>query len=441
MATLEQALTVIARLERASASEIARQLSVSQPTVSRLLAAAGERVCRMGGGRAARYALTRPVFTLGTQVPVYRVDAEGTIHRHGVLHLLARGHHWLELEAGPGAYFEGLPPFAADMSPQGYLGRSFTARYPELTEVPQRITDWSDDHRLLALAMRGEDCTGDLILGDESLNRFLAQPPHSAQRGDYPELARSSLSGQAGSSAGGEQPKFVTCSEGRHVLVKFSGADPSGASQRWSDLLICESLALRTVQAAGIPAATAHTLLIGGRRFLEVERFDRVGRRGRRALLSLGAIDDEYFGHRDTWTKAARRLLAARNIDAEDARRIRWLDVFGQLIGNTDRHFGNLSFFVEEPGFFVKETGRLRLAPVYDMLPMVFAPSGTMLVERTFEPGPPIAETLDVWVDAARHAQHYWKRLLDCSALSDAFRQRAGRSLDTLEALLRRVPL
>ena len=428
MATLEQALTVIARLERASASEIARQLSVSQPTVSRLLAAAGERVCRMGGGRAARYALTRPVFTLGTQVPVYRVDAEGTIHRHGVLHLLARGHHWLELEAGPGAYFEGLPPFAADMSPQGYLGRSFTARYPELTEVPQRITDWSDDHRLLALAMRGEDCTGDLILGDESLNRFLAQPPHSAQRGDYPELARSSLSGQAGSSAGGEQPKFVTCSEGRHVLVKFSGADPSGASQRWSDLLICESLALRTVQAAGIPAATAHTLLIGGRRFLEVERFDRVGRRGRRALLSLGAIDDEYFGHRDTWTKAARRLLAARNIDAEDARRIRWLDVFGQLIGNTDRHFGNISFFAED-------SRRFRLAPAYDMLPMVFAPVGADVIERPFEPAPPTADTLEVWADAARHALGYWSQLAQSAELSAGFRERCLRCHEAVARL------
>lgn len=428
MATLEQALTVIARLERASASEIARQLDVSQPTVSRLLAAAGARVCRLGRGRAARYAVTRSVFTLGTQLPLYRVDAEGTIHRHGVLHLLARGHHWLELAAGPGAYFEGLPPFAADMSPQGYLGRSFTARYPELVELPQRITDWSDDHRLLALALRGEDCTGDLILGDESLNRFLAQPPHSAQRGDYPELARSSLSGQAGSSAGGEQPKFVTCSEGRHVLVKFSGADESAASRRWSDLLLCESLALQTVQAAGIPAATAHTLLIDGRRFLEVERFDRVGRRGRRALLSLGAIDDEYFGHRDTWTKAAQRLLAARNIDAEDARRIRWLDVFGQLIGNTDRHFGNISFFLED-------SRRFRLAPAYDMLPMLFAPVGADVIDRPFEPAPPTADTLDVWADAARRALNYWGQLTESAELSAGFRERSLRCREAVAKL------
>jgi serine/threonine protein kinase HipA of HipAB toxin-antitoxin module len=241
-------------------------------------------------------------------------------------------------------------------------------------------------------------------------------------------LARSSLSGQAGSSAGGEQPKFVTCSEGRHVLVKFSGADPSVASQRWSDLLICESLALRTVQAAGIPAATAHTLLIGGRRFLEVERFDRVGLRGRRALLSLGAIDDEYFGHRDTWTKAAQRLLAARNIDAEDARRIRWLDVFGQLIGNTDRHFGNISFFAED-------NGRFRLAPAYDMLPMAFAPVGADVIERPFEPAPPTADTLEVWADAARHALGYWSQLAQSAELSAGFRERSLRCHEAVARL------
>jgi hypothetical protein len=428
MATLEQVLTAIGRLDRARASELALQLGVSQPTVSRLLTAAGTRVCRMGAGRAARYALTRSLFTLGTRLPLHRVDAEGIVHRHGVLHLLARGHHWLELETGTGAYFEGLPPFAADMSPQGYLGRSFTTRYPELVELPQRITDWNDDHRLLALALRGEDCTGDLILGEESVNRFLAHPSPSAQRSDYPELARSSMSGQAGSSAGGEQPKFATSSEGRHVLVKFSGADEGAASRRWSDLLVCESLALAAVHAAGIPAATAHTLFIDGRRFLEVERFDRVGRLGRRPLLSLGAIDDEYFGHRDNWTKAAQRLLAAGRIDAEDARGIRWLDVFGQLIGNTDRHFGNISFFVED-------SGRFRLAPAYDMLPMVFAPVGADVIERPFEPAPPTADTLDVWADAARHALSYWSQLIQSTELSIEFREQCSRCREAVAKL------
>jgi hypothetical protein len=215
--------------------------------------------------------------------------------------------------------------------------------------------------------------------------------------------------------------------------VKFSGEDGSAAAWRWRDLLLCESLALETVRAQGFPAATARPLSIGGRQFLEVERFDRLGVRGRRALLSLGAIDNEYFGHLDTWTLAARRLLAARLIDAEDARRMRWLDTFGQLIGNSDRHFWNLSFFVEDEG-------RFRLAPVYDMLPMLFAPVEGELIERRFEPTPPTADTLDVWSQAARCAVAYWARLVEWTELSAEFRERCLGCKSAVEALLSHAP-
>jgi hypothetical protein len=430
--TVDALLRELGRLDQARAAELAGRLGVSQPTVSRLLAAAGDQVCRMGTGRATRYARTRAIPGLGTRLPIHRVDETGRVHQYGDLHLLAHGHHWLEPQQGPGVFFEGLPPFAADMSPQGYVGRSFTTRYPEL-DVPRRITDWNDDHRLIALALRGEDCTGNLILGNESLNRFLAHPPRSLQSSDYPELARASMQGQPGSSAGGEHPKFTAYSEGRHVLVKFSAADEGAAAQRWRDLLVSESLALEALRSEGLPAAAARSLFIEGRRFLEVERFDRVGARGRRPLLSLGAIDDEYFGHRDTWTQAAQRMLAARRMDAEDARRMRWLDTFGQLTGNSDRHFGNLSFFVEDDG-------RFRLAPVYDMLPMLFAPVEADLIERRFEPAPPTADTLDVWPQAARCAVAYWSRLAESAELSSEFRERARRCQHAVELLVSQLP-
>jgi HipA-like C-terminal domain len=446
MASVEQLLAVLGRQVEVRASELVSRLGVSQQTVSRLITAAGERVCRMGRARATRYALTRALPVLGTRVPVHQVDERGDIRQYGVLHLLASGSHWLERADGVGKRFEGLPPFAADMSPQGYIGRSFTTRHPELS-LPPSITYWSDDHRLIALARRGEDCVGDLILGDESLNRFLAETPRPAHRGDYPELLRTSLSGQPGSSAGGEQPKFAAYSEGRHVLVKFADRDEGAASRRWRDLLVCESFALEAIRQAGHQAASASPLLIDGYRFLEVERFDRMGVRGRKALVSLRAIDNEYFGDPDSWTKAAWRLLKAGFIDAEDARRMRWLDTFGQLIGNTDRHFGNLSFFVEEPGFLLKDPGLfakgarpLRLAPVYDMLPMVFAPEGASVVERPFVPRPPTVDTLDVWPHAARSAVAYWSRLVDSDELSGEFRERCARCRDAVEELTARTP-
>jgi hypothetical protein len=435
MASVEQLLGLLGRQVEARGSELTSRLGVSQPTLSRLVAAAGERVCRMGRARATRYALTRSIPHVGSRVPVHQIDAEGAIRQYGVLHLLTHGHHWLEREEGTGRRFEGLPPFAADMSPQGYIGRSFMQRHPELG-LPPSIAHWSDDHRLVALARCGEDCTGDFILGEESLNRFLAETPRPVHRGDYPELARRSLMGEPGSSAAGEQPKFAAYSEGRHVLVKFAGGDEGAAARRWMDLLACERYALEAVRAAEIPSASSTLIDAEGYRFLEVERFDRIGPRGRRSLVSLGAIDDEYFGYRDTWTSAARRMLDAKFIDTEEARRMRWLDTFGQLIGNTDQHFGNLSFFVEDTGSFVQDIVKLRLAPVYDMLPMVFAPRGTSVVESRFTPQPPNANNFDVWHHAARCAVVYWERLVDSAELSDGFRTLAARCRDDVERLL-----
>ncbi|MBC7622431.1 MAG: HipA domain-containing protein [Aeromicrobium sp.] len=43
---------------------------------------------------------------------------------------------------------------------------------------------------------------------------------------------------------------------------------------------------------------------------------------------------------------------------------------FGQLIGNGEMHFGNLSFFADDT-----EKPTLTLAPVYDMLPTMWRPS------------------------------------------------------------------
>jgi DNA-binding transcriptional ArsR family regulator len=435
MDALERMLGTLARLGEAQAKDLARELGVSQPTVSRLIGAAGDRVCRMGQARTTRYARTRTLPGLGTRLPLYRVSEAGKVEPFGVLHLLEGGRHWLSASDGTGTLFEGLPPFASDMSPQGYVGRTFSARYPEL-ELPSRLGDWTDDHRLIALARRGEDCVGNLILGDESLNRWLASGLTPTERTLYPDLARLSAREQPGSSAGGEHPKFLTYSEGRHVLVKFVSDDEGAVARRWRELLVCESLALEVVHEAGLDAASTRWFDERGYRFLEVERFDRLGERGRRGVLSLEALDYEYIGESGrgaSWTRVTPKLLEKKLIGPEDARRIRWLDVFGQLIGNTDRHFGNVSILESEDG-------TRRLAPAYDMLPMLFAPSGTTVVDRPFEPTPPSADTLDVWADAARHAQVFWTRITGHTALGDDFRALARQCRNMLEALRERVP-
>ncbi len=431
VARVEDLLSALSVAGIARPAALRAELRVSPPTLAHLVAEAGETVFRIGKTRATRYARTRLLEGLGRQLPIYRVDTEGVVHATGQLRLLW-GHRTFWERGGGGRLFEGLPPALVDMSPQGYLGRAFSARFPEL-RLPPSISDWSDDNRLVALAMRGEDCVGDLIVGDESLNRFMKQVQNDIEPEAYPRLARRSAIEAAGSSAGGERPKFGTLSQGRHVLVKYAAQAESGAIRRWRDLLWCEWKALETVTAAGRAASPAKCMDIEGWRFFEVERFDRVGVRGRRAVLSLSALNNEYFGSPSSWTAAIPFLQQKPfSLSSEDASRVRWLDVFGQLIGNTDRHFGNLTFFVSGDG-------ALRLAPAYDMLPMTLAPSGDVVGTRPFAPASPTLATMDVWPEAARWAERYWRDVEAHDDLEVEVRRFAGSAAEAIAGLARQL--
>ena len=164
----------------------------------------------------------------------------------------------------------------------------------------------------------------------------------------------------------------------------------------------------------------------------------RAGERGRRPVVTLGALDDEHFGKRDSWTAAAARLGGAPfSLPPGAATRLRWLDAFGQLIGNTDRHFENVVFFVGAEG-------ALRLAPAYDMLPMILAPAAEAVVARRFQPAPPSGDTLDVWPDAAAWALRYWREVqadeeLEGDVRAFAGHAFAGHALAAVVALAGRV--
>ena len=386
----------------------------------------------MGRGRATQYARTRQIQGLESPLPIFRIGPSGAVSDAGNLYLLGDGQHWWARSPRDGTLYRGLPPQLVDMAPQGYIGRGFPSRFPEL-QLPERIVDWSDDHRLIALAKRGDDCVGDLVIGSESLARMVANSPAAVRRADYPNLARLADQNVAGSSAGGEQPKFGAFTEGRHVLVKFAPSTDAPSARRWRDLLWCEWKALETVAGAGVLATRGQCVDVEGWRFLEVERFDRVGERGRRAVVSLAAVDDEAFGKRDSWTAAAGRLASHPfSLPGDEVKQLRWLDTFGQLIGNTDRHFGNITFL-----FGSSEA--LRLAPVYDMLPMILAPANDTLVAREFQPAPPGRDNLDVWSDAATWAERFWREVQANHDLQEDVRAFANDATAAIAALARRV--
>jgi HipA-like C-terminal domain len=229
------------------------------------------------------------------------------------------------------------------------------------------------------------------------------------------ELTAATIAGHPpGSSAGGERPKFGVLVDGRHVLVKFAAR--SGAvdvvARRWCDLLILEGLALEVVAARGISAARTHVIGTPSHWFLESERFDRVGARGRVAVLSLAALHDDLA---DSWARAAVSLGEAGRLSEDHARHLRWLDAFGALIGNTDRHQYNILFFADGP--------RARLAPAFDQASMLYAPTPDGQVPpRPFAVPKVTSDTLDVWDDARDAARELWARGSDDPRVSDDMR-------------------
>jgi serine/threonine protein kinase HipA of HipAB toxin-antitoxin module len=255
---------------------------------------------------------------------------------------------------------------------------------------------------------------------------FQSVEPHSisySQRVEiYPKLATSAVQGLfVGSSAGGEQPKFtVVLNDGtqiHHAIVKFSPPIRTEVGRRWADLLYAEELALTTLKEHGVLAASAEALESEERVFLQVERFDRCGARGRRGVLSLGAVDDEFVGSRENWTSSAESLRRQKRLSPRDALTITFLDSFGAWIANTDRHFGNLSLFWE----FQKTP--FQLAPVYDMLPMLYAPTQGHLVERSFKAPVAQYQHLDVWTEARQLAVKFWNLVSKDGRISENFRK------------------
>ena len=408
-----------------SGTQMAKDLGISQPTVSRALAAMAGEVIQVGQKKGSRYVLRDAGRGFG-DVPFFRVDAQGKLHELGVLTPVRPDGFVFTQADGLQVHSDGLPWWLLDMLPQGYLGRAYAAHHGATLGLPSNLKEWTDNHALRALLVHGHDGVGNLLLGPTSREKFIAMPdPVALSLLDkpvaYARLAQGAAQGDSpGSSAGGEQPKFTayaqTTADPAHVLVKFSELPDNPVSQRWRDLLLAEHLALSTLRKAGVAAADSAVIDHLEQRFLEVARFDREGAMGRKALVSLRALDAEFVGDaHQAWPVLVKQLatLGVVTADAADTTQLLW--AFGVLMGNTDMHPGNLSF--------VSDTGRpYHLAPAYDMTPMAFAPSSGGKLNNNI---PSLALHASVrhdhWRQALALAQSYFAALRDSGGFSKDF--------------------
>lgn len=431
MATVEALIFALQRRGVATARDLAAELGVSQPTLSRLVtrARASAAVVAIGKARAARYAAVDPTTSFRGGVTVHRVDAQGRITPFGRLVPLVGGSVFIG--DGTERVARGLPWFVEELRPQGFLGRLFARSLPRELAVPADPRLWTADQLLRALVHRAEDLPGDLLIGDAARERHLERllSPTEIDRAGYEAVVARQLEGDApGSSAGGEQPKFACTAPGqRALIVKYSPPlDASRSARRWADLLLCEHLALETLRAGGVAAARSAYVELEGRAYLEVERFDRTAH-GRVAVVSGTTVDAEFVGS-GAWVTLAERLVAQQRLSPADLDGVRLLHLFGGLIGNTDMHLGNVAFFTDDYATF-------RLAPAYDMLPMALRPTAHGELPAV-EPVMPMPGD-EAWTHAADLAEGFHAHVREDGRLGVEVRAFAEQSLAKLAALRR----
>lgn len=435
-----------------SATELAAALRVNRTTIARSLPDFGEELVTLGATRSTRYLLRRGVRNIGSRWPVFRIGENGRASEWAELESLHERSWRVNWAGSPpewaGGFMEdnglwsGFPFFLGDLRPQGFLGRLIAGRISRLLLLPDDLSRWSDDDVLVYLQAAGEDLPGNLVLGEESLRRALAGAAdlpaghvvdETERETFYPSQALEISRSLPGSSAGGEQPKFLTTlrvdGAYRPVLLKFSAPQEQETGRRWADLLACEFHAHEVLAEAGLSNAGARLLDSGGRRFLEIPRFDRQRASGRSGVVSLEALAAASTGLARDWSSAAVELLRVGLIDETTLTTIQRLQAFGELIGNSDMHPGNLSFFLHD-------TLPLRVTPSYDMLPMLWAPGPQgEIANRAFAPAPPVPALVEPWRDAAGMVEDFWERVVGDARITPAFARMAEDALLVIRRL------
>ena len=146
------------------------KVEISQPTLSRAIAALGPELVRIRLARAIHYALRDAVRGL-PETPVYCVGVDGKVKRLGLL-IPVRDQGFVMLDdEGTAVHSEGLPWWLLDMRPQGFMGRAYANRHSQALGLPANIAQWSDTHALRALLAHGHDAVGNVLLGDLARDR------------------------------------------------------------------------------------------------------------------------------------------------------------------------------------------------------------------------------------------------------------------------------
>jgi len=163
-----------------------------------------------------------------------------------------------------------------------------------------------------------------------------------------------------GTSIGGARPKAAITGEEGNYVAKFS------ISSDTFPIVKAEFVAMRLAARVGLDVAAVSLEKVAGKDVLLVRRFDRdrcEGGWSRRSLVSALTVLglDERWAREATYPDLVDRIRVDGVEFRKDATELFSRLVFNVLMGNTDDHARNHSFFVEG--------GKIRLTPAYDITP------------------------------------------------------------------------
>lgn len=165
-----------------------------------------------------------------------------------------------------------------------------------------------------------------------------------------------------GSSLGGARPKALVSYGKRQWIAKFRSVQRDGRF----DVVGLEAVGLDLAARAGmsVPAHELHKLGRTKRRALLVERFDAVGERGRRHMISLRTLCKERPGaYAQSYSELAEVVRQVSAAPQEDVDRLYRQMLFNAAFGNTDDHLKNFWMLYDQGGY--------RLSPAFDLVPDV----------------------------------------------------------------------
>lgn len=356
--------------------------------------------------------------------PMWQVSGVGGCKQLGQLYRTDHGWSWdFSNEAG---FSESLPWFIQDSLPQGFLGCQLANK---LHVHADSSGAWSDDDVLQHIDEL--DLIGDLLIGQHQYVNFTdVAKPSPISLFDLASHSRTLPTRQR--LTGGVQPKFIADIETfGDCIVKFSDdITKSSIARRWGDLLVAEKIASDVLRKFGIRAPETEITQQGTQIFLISRRFDRLNNGGRNGIVSLATLAAEFLGCVMTgpWMHPVSKLIKLGFID-ECIPDVSLSWAFGHMIGNSDMHFGNISFLRSHTldswnNGLPPPSSRFALAPIYDMLPMAFAPrrNGTLLdgplnIQLNNSVGN------NIWCHANDMAADYWKMVTHHELISDDFKK------------------